>query len=166
MTDRVAVREAGPADWPAVWGIIQQVVDQGDSYAWDHLTEPQAREAWFDAGEVHVGLLAGTIAGSYLLRPNQPGLGSHVCNAAFMVAPEARGRGVGRALALHALTRARSVGYQGMQFNYVVETNDRAVRLWLDLGFEVVGRVPRAFRHPRLGLVAALIMYRDLEAPS
>jgi hypothetical protein len=49
-----------------------------------------------------------------------------------------------------------------MQFNAVVETNTAAVRLWLALGFEIIGTVPEAFDHARLGLVGLHVMYRPL----
>lgn len=108
------------------------------------------------------GREAGRIVGSYILRANWPGLGDHVANAGFMVDPAARGLGVGRAMGEHALSEARRLGYRAMQFNFVVSTNDSAVRLWQALGFKIVGTLPGAFRHPREGFVDAYVMFRSL----
>ncbi len=163
MTEPLAIRPAGPDDWPAIWRIMDPVIAQGDSYAWDQLTAEQARAIWLAAGaEVFVAVAGETVVGTYLLKPNQPGRGAHVCNAAFMVAPAAQGSGIGRAMAEDSLVRATAAGYRGMQFNMVVATNEPAIALWRRLGFEVVGRIPGGFRHAEHGLVDALIMYRDL----
>ena len=62
----------------------------------------------------------------------------------------------------HSLDQASARGFSAMQFNFVIATNERAVRLWQDLGFAIVGRLPDAFRHPRLGLVDAYVMMRSL----
>jgi GNAT superfamily N-acetyltransferase len=102
------------------------------------------------------------VAGTYILRANQPGPGSHVANAAFMVAPDARGLGVGRKMGEHCLTEARQLGFRAMQFNFVVSTNTFAVRLWQQLGFKIVGTLPGAFRHPREGYVDVYVMFRSL----
>ena len=144
---------------------MEPVVAQGDSYSWEHITAEEARAVWLDAdAEVLVTLDGDTVIGTYLLKPNQPGRGAHVCNAAFMVAPEAQGRGFGRAMAEDAMARARAAGYSAMQFNLVVATNDPAIALWRGLGFDIIGRIPSGFRHAEHGLVDALIMYRDLES--
>jgi ribosomal protein S18 acetylase RimI-like enzyme len=100
--------------------------------------------------------------GTYILRPNRPGLGSHVSNASFMVCPSARGLGVGRAMGEHCLEEARRLGYRAMQFNFVVSTNEAAVKLWQRLGFTIVGTLPGAFRHRTLGFVDAYVMFRTL----
>ena len=102
------------------------------------------------------------IVGTYILRPNQSGGGSHVANAAFMVAPEARGQGIGRAMGEHCLSEARRLGFRAMQFNFVVSTNESAVRLWQQLGFKIVGTLPGAFRHPERGYIDAYVMHRSL----
>ena len=164
MTRPLRTQPAGPDDCPAIWSIMEPVIAQGDSYAWEYVTAEEARAVWLDAdADVFVTVDGGVVVGTYLLKPNQPGRGSHVCNAAFMVAPAAQGRGVGRAMAEDALVRARAAGYSAMQFNLVVATNEPAVALWRQLGFGCVGRIPRGFRHAGHGLVDALIMYRDLE---
>jgi ribosomal protein S18 acetylase RimI-like enzyme len=104
----------------------------------------------------------GRVVGTYLLRPNRPGLGSHVANAAFMVSPSARGLGVGRAMGEHCLAEARRLGYRAMQFNFVVSTNEAAVKLWQRLGFRIAGTLPGAFRHRTRGFVDAYVMFRTL----
>ena len=164
MSPPLSIRPAGSEDWPAIWGIMAPVIAQGDSYAWEQLAAEEGRAVWLDAAaDVFVAVDGGTVVGTYLLKPNQPGRGAHVCNAAFMVAPAAQGRGVGGAMAEDALVRAKAAGYRGMQFNLVVATNEPAIALWRRLGFGVVGRIPGGFRHAEHGLVDALIMYRDLE---
>lgn len=102
------------------------------------------------------------ILGTYILRPNQSGGGSHVANAGFMVSASARGQGLGRAMAEHCLSEARRLGFRAMQFNYVISTNTAAIRLWQDFGFEIVGTLPDAFRHPEKGYVDVYVMYRSL----
>ncbi len=114
------------------------------------------------ANHCHVAERDGTVVGTYIVRANQPGLGSHVANAAFMVAPDARGLGVGQAMGEHCLAEAQRLGFRAMQFNFVVSTNEAAVRLWQRLGFEIVGTLPGAFRHAEKGYVAAYVMYRSL----
>jgi ribosomal protein S18 acetylase RimI-like enzyme len=109
-----------------------------------------------------VAELDGRIAGSYMLRPNAPGLGDHVANAGYLVAPDARGRGIASAMCAHSLEQARAAGFRAMQFNFVVETNTIAVLLWQRHGFEIAGRIPRAFRHAQHGEVDVLVMHRFL----
>src|SRR5204862_8184534 len=102
------------------------------------------------------------VVGTYILRPNQSGGGSHVANAAFMVAPNARGLGIGRKMGEHCLSEARRLGFRAMQFNFVVSTNEGAIRLWKQLDFEVLGTLPGAFRHPQKGYVDVYVMFRSL----
>ena len=135
-----------------------------DTYPYTPDTSDQeARHIWTaPPSRAYVAIDAGRVVGTYMLRPNQPGLGSHVANAGFMVARDERGRGVGRAMGEHALEQARLKGYVAMQFNSVVSSNERAVGLWKSLGFEIVGTAPGAFRHGEKGLVAIHIMHRWL----
>lgn len=151
-------------DWAAIWPILEAVVRPGEVYAVDRdITEPQGRAYWFaPAHEVFVAEDDGRILGSYYLRANQAGGGSHVANCGYMTAPDAQGRGVARTMCLHSLDRARDRGFRAMQFNIVISTNERAVRLWDSLGFATVGRLPNAFAHPTLGDVDALVMFRAL----
>jgi ribosomal protein S18 acetylase RimI-like enzyme len=165
-THDVTVRRAGRADWSALWPVWHETVAAGDTYTYEpHTTEADACAIWLpgEPAETWVAVDGARVLGTYLLRPNLPGPGSHLANAGFMVASAARGRGVGRLLAEHCLARAAALGYEAMVFNAVVASNP-ALHLWRSLGFSVVGRVPRAFRHPQDGLVDLLVMHRDLRA--
>ena len=160
----VEIREATAADQDAIWDIFREVVAAGDTYAFDPgMSRHDALGYWFQADtRTYVAKSRGRILGTYILRPNQSGGGSHVANAAFMVAPDARGQGIGREIAEHCLSEARLLGFRAMQFNFVVSTNDSAVRLWQKLGFKIVGTLPDAFRHPEKGYVDVYVMYRSL----
>ena len=122
-----------------------------------------ARRAWIEAPDAtFVAVEGDEILGTRYLKTNQPGLGSHICNAGYIVAKAARRRGLARALCAHSMDEARRRGYRAMQFNLVVATNEGAVRLWEDMGFDVIGTVPGGFNHKELGHVGALIMYQKL----
>jgi GNAT superfamily N-acetyltransferase len=160
----ITVRKASEDDRDAVWDIFHEFVASGDTYVFDPETpRAEALAYWFHPGTLtYVAECDGRVVGTYVLRPNQPGLGSHVSNAAFMVSPSSRGLGVGRAMGEHCLDEARRLGYRAMQFNFVVSTNETAVKLWKRLGFTVVGTLPGAFRHRTLGFVDAYVMFRPL----
>ncbi|HEX5873229.1 MAG TPA: GNAT family N-acetyltransferase [Pyrinomonadaceae bacterium] len=161
----VVIREYKEADWPVVWSIFREVVAARDTYVYDpEWSSDEARNVWVEAppGQTVVACDGPRILGTAKIGPNRPGPGSHVATASFMVAADARGRGVGRALGEYALSWAREQGYAAMQFNAVVETNVAAVKLWQALGFEIIGTVPEAFEHARLGRVGLHIMYRRL----
>ena len=160
----VEIREATAADRDAIWDIFREVVAARDTYAFDPgMSRHDALGYWFQADtRTYVAKSRGRILGTYILRPNQSGGGSHVANAAFMVAPDARGQGIGREIAEHCLSEARLLGFRAMQFNFVVSTNDSAMRLWQKLGFKIVGTLPSAFHHPEKGYVDVYVMYRSL----
>ena len=160
----VEIREATAANRDAIWDIFREVVAARDTYAFDPgMSRQDAPGYWFQANtRTYIAESSGRIVGTYILRPNQSGGGSHVANAAFMVAPVARGRGIGRAMAEHCLTEGRRLGFRAMQFNFVVSTNDPALRLWQKLGFKIVGTLPGAFRHPEKGYVDVYVMFRSL----
>jgi ribosomal protein S18 acetylase RimI-like enzyme len=160
----VEIRKATAANRDAIWDIFREVVAARDTYAFDPgMSRQDALGYWFQANtRTYVAESSGRIVGTYILRPNQSGGGSHVANAAFMVAPVARGRGIGRAMAEHCLTEGRRLGFRAMQFNFVVSTNDPALRLWQKLGFKIVGTLPDAFRHPEKGYVDVYVMFRSL----
>ena len=160
----IAIRAARPEDGRVIWSIIEPVIRAGDTYALDRdMGEVDALAYWMGTDkETFVAEADGAIVGTYYMRRNQAGGGSHVCNCGYMTAASATGRGVARRMCEHSLAHARARGYLAMQFNFVVSTNDRAVRLWQSLGFDVVGRLPGAFRHPTLGLVDVLVMFRML----
>ncbi len=161
MTD---IRPATADDWPGLWEIFRTVVETGDTYPYaPDTTEEEAKALWIDAVQAtYVAVEDGRVVGTYTLKPNQPGLGAHVCNAGYMVAPDARGKGIGRALGAHSLDEARRLGFRAMQYNLVVCTNKGAIRLWKEMGFETVGTISGAFNHATEGYVDALIMYRAL----
>jgi L-amino acid N-acyltransferase YncA len=161
----VRIREYIDTDWPSIWPIFQEVVTAGETFAYDPAwSSDQAREVWVEAppGQTVVACDGSRVLGTAKMGPNRPGPGAHVATASFMVAGEARGRGVGRALAEYALAWARAQGYAAMQFNAVVASNHVAVRLWQALGFHIIGTVPEAFAHPTLGRVDLHIMHRHL----
>ena len=158
------IRLATAADHDAIWRIFHAVVAPGDTYTIDpEVSREEAFAYWFrDDTRTYVAEADGEVVGTYTLRPNRSGGGKHVSNASFMVDPAAQGRGIGRAMAEHCLDEARRLGYRAMQFNSVVSTNERAVRIWQMLGFDIVGTLPGAFCHPVKGFVDAYVMYREL----
>ncbi len=158
------IRRAQPADVAAIAEIIVPTFREASTYTIDpNISEEAALAYWLSTDkETFVAEVDGLILGTYFIRPNQGGGGRHVCNCGYITRSGATGRGIARAMCLHSLAHARSSGYRAMQFNFVVATNERAVRLWESLGFEVVGRLPGAFQHPSQGVVDALIMYRSL----
>jgi ribosomal protein S18 acetylase RimI-like enzyme len=160
----VQIRKAQPSDATAIAEIIIPTFREGSTYTIDpDISEADALAYWLSSEkETFVAADDRTILGSYFMRPNQAGGGRHVCNCGYITRPDATGRGVARAMCLHSLEHARTRGYRAMQFNFVVATNERAVRLWQSLGFEIVGRLPGAFQHPTQGFVDALVMYQRL----
>jgi len=175
------IRKATEEDSPAIWAIIKAVIATGDTYTF---TPDSSREEmldyWFspdkhtyvalsepgadvsEGGNATVMERVSKIVGTFFLKANQPGLGSHVGNAGYMVAPGNYGKGIGRQMAEWSLDEARRLGFTAMQFNFVVKSNTYAVKLWQDIGFEIIGEIPDAFDHKELGLVNAYIMYRKL----
>ena len=162
-----AIREFRDADWPEVRELLRATFAAGDTYTFaPDSTEDEIRKAWIDApAATFVARDSdGALLGTYFIKPNQPGLGNHVCNCGYVVAPCAAGRGIATAMCEHSQTWAIEHGFRAMQFNFVVSTNERAVRLWQRLGFEIVGRLPGAFRHRTAGFVDALVMYKTLSS--
>ena len=161
----MTIRPARATDFDAIWRIFQAVVATGTTYVFAADTSRDEALAYF-AGPGIASWVAedeGRVVAMYKLLPNRRDRGSHVANASFMVDPDHAGRGVGKAIGLHCLREARRAGFLAMQFNFVVSTNARAVALWQKLGFEIVGTVPKAFRHATLGLVDVYVMHRFLD---
>lgn len=159
------IREASEADWPAIWPIVEAVVRAGETFTYPRDLDPDfGRTLWMQPppGVTLMAVEDGRVLGTAKTGPNHMGPGSHVATASFMVAADARGRGVGRALGEAVIARAKAAGYRAMQFNAVVEANRPAVRLWRALGFEIIGTAPEAFDHPTEGLVGLHVMYRRL----
>ena len=156
-------------DDDAIWRILEPTIRAGETYPLPRdMERTQALAYWHSPGfEVFVAEEDGAekdaaILGTYYLRANQTGAAAHVANCGYMSAPWAWGKGVARSMCRHSLVRAKERGFRAMQFNLVIASNERAVRLWQHCGFEIVGRLPGAFEHPRLGFVDAYIMYQTL----
>jgi ribosomal protein S18 acetylase RimI-like enzyme len=165
MQTGLTIRHAREGDKGAIWRILEPIIREASTYTLPpDMTEQDGLRYWFSLShEVFVAESEGEIVGTYFIRPNQLGAGAHVANCGYMTAPWAAGRGVARAMCAHSLDHAKSRGFRAMQFNFVVSTNERAVRLWQSFGFEIVGRLPGAFQHPTHGYVDALVMYRGLQ---
>ncbi|MEM7178133.1 MAG: N-acetyltransferase [Pseudomonadota bacterium] len=160
----LAIRPATDADDDAIWAILEPIFRAGETYAIGRdIPRAEALAYWRAPGNDVFVAEDGAVLGTYLLHPNQRGGGAHVCNCGFATAQAAGGRGVARGMLSHALESARAAGFRAMQFNFVVASNQRAVDLWQRHGFEIVGRLPGAFAHPRLGYVDAYVMYRHLD---
>jgi len=158
-----SIRPFVPADTPAIWTILEPIIREGTTYALPRdMPEAEALAYWSGGRAVFVAEVGGVIAGTYTLAPNQRGGGDHVANCAYATGPAWRGHGIARTMVAHSLEEARRCGFAAMQFNFVVSTNAPAVHLWQAFGFAIVGRLPRAFRHPELGPVDALVMFREL----
>lgn len=165
MSNSVSIRSYRAADWPALWPILKEAIRTGDTFAWaPESTEQEMHEAWVDAPQATYVAEGpnGRLLGAYFIKPNQPGLGSHVCNAGYCVAVEARGQGVAASMCEHSQVEAKRAGFRSMQFNIVVATNAPAVHLWKKLGFAIVGTLPGAFQHAQHGSVDAHVMYKHL----
>jgi len=158
------IRSLLDEDWEAVWSIIEPTIRAGETYALSRqMSEAEAREYWTGGDRTaFVAEQDGRIVGSYYIHPNHQGGGGHVANCGYMTAPASTGRGIARQMCEHSLEYARAAGFLAMQFNFVVSSNQRAVRLWQFLGFDIVGRLPGAFRTPTGGYVDALVMFRKL----
>ncbi len=165
MNTQTSIRRAAESDFDAMWPIFQAVIAAGDTYTFESDTPMEVGFAyWFGPGiSSYVAEENGLIVGMYKIVANQPGRGSHVANASFMVSPAAQGQGIGKTMAQHCLIEARKAGFHAMQFNIVVSINEAAIALWKKLGFEIVGTLPKAFHHSQLGFVDAYVMYRSLE---
>jgi ribosomal protein S18 acetylase RimI-like enzyme len=158
------IRQACLEDDEAIWRVVEPTIRAGETLMLPRdMSEAEAIRYWrAPEHEVFVTEQNGEILGTYYLRANQRGGGAHVANCGYATAPSASGRGVARAMCAHSLERARVRGFRAMQFNCVVSTNERAVRLWQSFGFEIVGRLPEAFLHPEIGYVDALVLFRKL----
>lgn len=159
------IREAKENDWDDIWPIFKEVVRQGDTYAFDsNINKQDAFELWMSLPrKTYVYVQDNKVLGTYYLKSNQAGPGSHVCNCGYMVSEKARGKGVARKMCEHSQLQALSLGYRAMQFNFVVSSNTNAITLWHKLGFKTVGTLPNVFNHPSLGFIDAFIMYKALE---
>jgi GNAT superfamily N-acetyltransferase len=161
----VEIRVATDEDWPSIYPIYAQIMAEGRTYAFPERQSPEEAKPWWmeqPPGQTVVAVDGGRIVGSAKMGPNRAGRGSHIGTASFLVDPQRRSKGVGRALGEYVIDWSRSAGFRAIQFNAVVEVNEPAVHLWRSLGFGVIGTVPEAFDHPDHGLVGLHVMYRRL----
>ena len=160
----LAIRKAVPGDHDQIWEIIKEVISKGDTYAFDPDSSKETMlDYWCgDDRYTYVATDNGEIQGTFVIKDNQPGLGSHIANAGYMVTEKAAGKGIGKAMGEFSLEEAKRLGYTAMQFNIVVKSNTRAIQLWQKLGFMIIGEIPDAFKHKQNGFTNAYIMYRKL----
>lgn len=164
MSSGLLIRKACEEDQESLWEILCPIIRAGGTYVFDPKSSKEKMvDYWLNEDKItYVAEHDGGILGTFYLKSNQPDLGNHICNAGFMVSEKASGKGIGKAMGKFALIEAKRLGFAAMQFNFVIKTNEKAVLLWKSLGFEVIGEIPDAYRHPQLGLVPALIMYQKL----
>jgi ribosomal protein S18 acetylase RimI-like enzyme len=160
----LAIHPATESDRDAIWAILEPMIRSGETYTLPRdMSKKEALEYWFAVDkETFVWKENGAVLGTYFLKANQPGGGAHVANCGYVTAPAAQGRGIARQMCVHSLERAKERGFRAMQFNFIVSTNERAIKLWTSLDFKIVGRLPLAFEHPTLWFVDAVIMHRPL----
>ncbi|TSE08484.1 MULTISPECIES: GNAT family N-acetyltransferase [Aquimarina] len=158
------IRKATELDYNQVWDIFSKVIATGDTYVFDPKTpKSDLKKYWFaDYMQTFIIEENKTILGTYVIKPNQIGLGNHIANCSYMVSPNAQGKGIGKKLCEHSIKTAKESGYKSIQFNIVVSTNKGAVELWKRYGFKIIGTTPNGFRHSKLGFVNTYIMYKDL----
>jgi len=156
------IRAAESPDHDAIWAMLEPVFRAGDTYAIDSDISREDALAYWLSAQAYVAV-NGTPLGTYYIRPNQAGGGSHVCNCGFVTGTAAQGKGVARAMLEHALVEAKRLGYEAVQFNFVLASNARAIDIWERAGFTRIGLQPHAFLHPKLGYVDALIMHKFLD---
>ncbi len=159
------IRRATQEDYEKIWPMLSEVFKRGETYPYSpSTTKEEAFTIWMDMPlATYVAIKDEQIVGTYYIKPNQPGLGSHVCNAGYIVSNTYSSQGIGRVMCEHALAEAKKLGFKAMQYNLVVGTNHRALQLWKSCGFEVIGVLPKAFNHLKDGFVDAYIMYQRLE---
>lgn len=158
------IRQFQKSDWPQLWAMIEPVFRAGETYPYPpDISEPEAQQNWIETPqETWVAIENDEILGSYYIKPNQPGLGGHVCNCGYIVSENARGKGIASSMCQHSQQQAVKLGFRAMQYNLVVATNEGAITLWKKLGFQVVGTLPNAFNSRKDGFVDALVMYKEL----
>jgi ribosomal protein S18 acetylase RimI-like enzyme len=163
----ISIRQYKEEDWPARWSIVEPVFRSGETYAFSpNITEKEAYAVWIESPlATYVAINENNeIWGTYYIKPNQPDLGAHVCNSGYIVSKIARGKGIASKMCEHSQQEAINLGFKSMQYNLVVATNEVGVHLWKKHGFEIVGTLSEAFRHPKQGLIDAYVMYKKLEA--
>lgn len=159
----VIIRPAQPEDASAIWKILEPIIRAGETYALPReMSQAEAISYWMNPDRQTFVVEDQEVLGTYFIRPNNPGGGNHIANCGYATSIHSRGRGFARMMCKHSMELARAQGYRGMQFNFVISTNDGAVGLWKNLGFQVVGTLPQAFAHPKLGDVDVYVMFQKL----
>ncbi len=160
----IHIRKSVATDAEYIWGILEPIIKEGDAFTYSPSSSKAEMLAYWLAENKHTytALIDKQVVGTFFIQDNQPGLGSHVANAGYATSPNFYGRGIARQMCQFSLEEARRLGYLAMQFNIVVKTNTRAVALWQQMGFNIIGEIPEAFQHQKLGLVNAYIMYQKL----
>ena len=162
----ITIRSFREVDWAATWRIIAPVFRAGETYAFSpDITEEEAHKVWIETPTATYVAVddSNEIIGTYYIKPNQPALGAHVCNCGYIVSENVRGKGIASEMCEHSQREAIALGFQSMQYNLVVSTNETAIHLWKRHGFEVIGTLQEAFRHPQIGFVDAFVMYKKLK---
>ena len=164
MENQITIRKAQSQDQDTIWEIIQAVIAKGDTYVFAPDSPKEQMLAFWCGKDKHtyVAEINHKIVGTFFIKSNYPDLGSHIANAGYMTAPNESGKGIGRTMAELSLKEAKKLGYQAMQFNFVVKSNEKAIKLWQSVGFQVIGEIPEAFQHQSLGLTNAYIMWKKL----
>ncbi|MFZ1806106.1 MAG: GNAT family N-acetyltransferase [Cyclobacteriaceae bacterium] len=164
MNDQLEIRAFEESDKDAVWNIIHKVIANGETYVFHPDSSRDKMLAYWLASDkqIYVAVLEGVVVGTFTLKSNQPDRGSHIANASYMVSPDLEGKGIGTFMAKYSLEEARRLGYLALQFNIVIKSNEHAVKLWKKVGFDIIGEIPNAFNHPKLGMTNAYIMYKSL----
>jgi ribosomal protein S18 acetylase RimI-like enzyme len=158
------IRRATEADWPALWAILEPIIREGETFCLPRDADEAMGRSYFASPEKtnFLAIVDGHILGASYVQANRIGPGAHIANCGYMTSPNARGKGIARALCAHSIEECRSRGFRGIQFNFVVSTNEPAVHLLQSFGFETLARLPGAFGHPKLGYVDALVMFKSL----
>ena len=164
MNEPIIIKKAQPEDFDRIWPIFSEIVSAGDTYAYPrNTTKEEGFRLWMEIPqEVYIALEGDAVVGTYYIKTNQAGPGSHVCNCGYMVPASQRGKGIATRMCEHSQVKAQELGYQAMQFNFVASSNLGAVNLWLKLGYQIVGTLPKAFQHPIQGLIDAYVIYKWL----
>lgn len=157
----VTIGPVRPGDVDELFGAFARVVEDREGFPQaPPLSRPDFESYWLDhTSAVLVARRLGELAGAYYLKPNFVGRAAHIANAGYFVVARFRRSGLGRRMVLHSLEEARRLGFDALQFNLVFESNP-ARRLYEDLGFQVVGRVPRAVEGED-----ALVYWREVDPP-
>lgn len=164
MNQQINIRIAKEEDYNQIWQIIEKVISTGDTYVFSpDSSRKKMLDFWCGKDKyTYVALLGQKIVGTFFMKDNFPDLGSHIANAGYITAPSETGKGIGKSMGKFSIQEAKRLGYKAMQFNMVVKTNDKAIRLWQKLGFKIKGEIPEAFNHKEKGLTDAYILWKKL----